>query len=329
MKRHILCMIASVLLAGCGSDETSTRDSVAARGTQQSWEDEFAVLGAYGNWIDVGVYGRVWQPAVSPGWRPYTYGQWVWTDRGWMWESDEPFGWVVYHYGYWTVMGAAGWVWVPSEEWSPAHVRWDNGDQYIAWAPAPPPQGSMPGAYSPGYDNYWVVVPAYQFTRTNVGSFRTTPTVLPSAPSGRRDLQRAPDVAKIARVTNVQIFQLQTEEENVRSGERTLVHVRVRPAEQVLPVSSPVAPLSPAPEPMSPVPGAARRVTPAPVTPAPAPATGRPKQEIERQTPPANAAAPKVHNKGPKNAVVKPKVVPVTPPPPPPPPAEKAKKDGK
>jgi len=326
MKPYVLGLVAILALAGCGSDETATADKSAA--PAQSWDDEFAVLNTYGSWLDVGIYGMVWQPAVAPGWRPYTYGQWVWTDRGWMWQSDEPFGWVVYHYGYWTVLGPTGWVWVPSEEWSPARVRWDNSDQYIAWAPAPPPQGTLPGAYTPGYDDYWTAVPAYQFTRENVGSFRSVPPVSGRTPSGRKEVQRPPDVTTVARVTSVPIVQLQTDEEKVPSGRRTLVRVKVRPAEQLLPASTPTMIESPLPQPMTPVPGAGARVSPAPVA---SPPSAKESRETERKAHAVKALTPTSHTKAPKAEVAKPMVVPVKPAPaaPAPAPAEKAKKDGK
>ena len=38
---------------------------------------------------------------IGAGWRPYFYGEWIWTDEGWYWESDEPWGWACYHYGRW------------------------------------------------------------------------------------------------------------------------------------------------------------------------------------------------------------------------------------
>lgn len=56
-----------------------------------------------GYWVEDPYYGTVWYPSRSDrDWRPYSYGQWVWTsDYGWYWESDEPWGWATYHYGRW------------------------------------------------------------------------------------------------------------------------------------------------------------------------------------------------------------------------------------
>jgi hypothetical protein len=63
----------------------------------------FDALSPYGEWVEHPDYEYVWIPNEVPGdWRPYTVGQWVWTDDyGWYWESDENFGWAVYHYGRW------------------------------------------------------------------------------------------------------------------------------------------------------------------------------------------------------------------------------------
>ncbi len=99
-----------------------------------------APLAAHGAWVEVGSYGRCWRPAhVAVGWRPYGAGEWVWTDCGWYWASDEPWGWACYHYGYWVLDPSYGWVWIPGVEWAPAWVSWRVGGGYIGWAPAAPP----------------------------------------------------------------------------------------------------------------------------------------------------------------------------------------------
>src|SRR5579859_2268086 len=53
-----------------------------------------APLAAHGMWVSVGSYGRCWRPVgVAVEWRPYCSGEWVWTDCGWYWSSDEPWAW--------------------------------------------------------------------------------------------------------------------------------------------------------------------------------------------------------------------------------------------
>jgi hypothetical protein len=101
--------------------------------------DFHAPLTPHGAWIEVGTYGRCWRPAhVAVGWRPYCDGEWVWTDCGWYWVSDEPWAWACYHYGWWTLDPTYGWIWVPGIEWAPAWVSWRVGGGYCGWAPLPP-----------------------------------------------------------------------------------------------------------------------------------------------------------------------------------------------
>ncbi len=99
----------------------------------------YSSLDAYGEWIPVsqGLYG--WRPLrVMTGWRPYTFGRWVWTDDGWYWASDEPWAWAVYHYGRWHFDDYYGWIWIPGYDWAPAWVEWRVGGDYVGWAPLGP-----------------------------------------------------------------------------------------------------------------------------------------------------------------------------------------------
>lgn len=122
--------------------------------------DFYEPLTPHGTWVTVGTYGRCWRPArVAVGWRPYTYGHWVWTDCGWYWESDEPWAWACYHYGYWVHDSFHGWVWIPGIEWGPAWVSWRVGGGYIGWAPLAPPHVT-------------VVVGAPHFVFVKSGRFR-------------------------------------------------------------------------------------------------------------------------------------------------------------
>ncbi len=99
----------------------------------------FSELNDYGEWVHVHGLGRVWRPDAEPGWRPFMYGHWVYSNDGWLWDSDEPFGWIVCHYGNWYHDEEMGWVWVPGDQWSPARVEWYVTDNEIAWAPLFPP----------------------------------------------------------------------------------------------------------------------------------------------------------------------------------------------
>ncbi len=98
-----------------------------------------APLAASGRWVVAGRLGRCWRPmGVEAGWRPYCSGEWVWTDCGWYWASEEPWAWACYHYGSWMDDPALGWIWIPDIEWSPAWVTWRTGGGYIGWAPCAP-----------------------------------------------------------------------------------------------------------------------------------------------------------------------------------------------
>ena len=295
MKSKVLMLAALPLVAaGCIVVQSADRsDSVQPAYNSPSQQDPspvapaasddpYPVLDAYGNWIDVGDYGRVWQPAVAYDWRPYSNGQWVWTDRGWMWDSDEPFGWVVYHYGEWTQMPALGWVWIPGTEWSPARVDWYTEGDYVGWAPMAPPHASYPEVYHPGYENYWTMVPTPQFTRLNVGAYRTVRSSPPPqpgyAPPRGRAVNRPPDIITIQGATHQLISPRKTEQDQVKVGRREVSRVRVAEDNRPAPAPSVYGSGSPAPDnnqqpspsnPMTPgvLPPGARTTNPRPRTP--------------------------------------------------------------
>ena len=114
-----------------------------------------------GSWVEAGNYGYCFRPRVSEDWRPYRDGHWVWTDRGWYWDSNERFAWATYHYGRWVDIGGTGWCWVPGNQWAPAWVSWRESDQDVGWAPLPPEadvSGSLP--ISSWSDSYYGIGPA-------------------------------------------------------------------------------------------------------------------------------------------------------------------------
>ena len=115
-------------------------------------------LAPYGTWSYVNGYGEVWQPSVAPGWRPYYYGKWVWTDAGWTWASEEPWGWGPYHYGRWGWDAARGWFWVPGFQWAPAWVSWRFSGSVVGWAPLLPGV-SLYASASPALYPAWTFVP--------------------------------------------------------------------------------------------------------------------------------------------------------------------------
>ncbi|MEY5016867.1 MAG: hypothetical protein RIS92_3225 [Verrucomicrobiota bacterium] len=104
------------------------------------WAGRFfrKALAPYGEWMDVQKLGQVWRPKVEKGWSPYSVGDWVYTDLGWVWTGDEPFASIVYHYGRWARTKELGWVWVPGLDWSGGWVSFRYGANYVGWSPLPP-----------------------------------------------------------------------------------------------------------------------------------------------------------------------------------------------
>lgn len=95
-------------------------------------------LSPYGRWVDCR-WGGCWVPGgVSRDWQPYSNGEWIYTEYGWTWISDDPWGDDPYHYGTWAWTDLYGWVWIPGTIWAPAWVTWSYSDDYIGWAPLPP-----------------------------------------------------------------------------------------------------------------------------------------------------------------------------------------------
>jgi len=156
----ILLLIAAALVAAPRAAQASVAVSISV------FHDDLA---PYGRWVGVGSYGRCFVPLVAAGWAPYVDGQWVYTDYGWTWVSNDPFGDVPFHYGSWTWADPYGWIWVPGTVWAPAWVTWAYGDDYVGWAPIPPSFALTAG----GYVGAAVVLPATRYvfvpTRLFVG----------------------------------------------------------------------------------------------------------------------------------------------------------------
>jgi len=156
--RAATIVVAAVLLAGCRRGE-ATRPTHASEATSDRFHD---VLAPYGSWIDTREHGRVWVPAqalVGPDFFPYmSDGTWVYTDRGWLFESLYSWGWAPFHYGRWAFAERIGWMWIPGEAWAPAWVDWRWGGGYVAWAPLPPSRPSGRAAKVPR--SHWLVVEA-------------------------------------------------------------------------------------------------------------------------------------------------------------------------
>jgi hypothetical protein len=134
-------------------------------------------LTPYGRWVVAGSYGNCWVPGgVAASWSPYVDGQWLYTDYGWTWASNDPWGDVPYHYGTWAWAPPYGWVWVPGTVWAPAWVTWAYTDDYIGWAPVPPSFAFSVGGYVGGpvvvAQSRYVFVPSRQFVGVPIQSVR-------------------------------------------------------------------------------------------------------------------------------------------------------------
>lgn len=145
MKRRISLLLVGLVtgfspLMVNGQVSLSAEIQVGPAAVQiNSPSDFIQPLSTYGTWVDVAPYGRCWHPnRVAGDWQPYAYGQWVWTDAGWYWQSDEPWGWATCHYGSWINAPNYGWCWIPGTQWAPAWVTWRQSDDYVGWAPCGP-----------------------------------------------------------------------------------------------------------------------------------------------------------------------------------------------
>jgi Family of unknown function (DUF6600) len=170
-------------------------------------------LAPYGNWVRSARFGLVWTPRhVAPGWRPYVYGHWAYTDYDWTWVSDEDWGWATYHYGRWYFDPDRGWLWVPGDQWAPAWVAWRSDDDYVGWAPLPPDVDAF--RVGGGF-----VIDPFAFSFVRVGSFcdpyvyrhfeplsrnvrfwRATRDVTRYSFDGRRVLNRGIDIHRVERI---------------------------------------------------------------------------------------------------------------------------------
>jgi hypothetical protein len=135
-------------------------------------------LAPHGRWFRHPRFGWAWFPtSVDAQWRPYTHGQWVWTEEhGWYWNSDEPFGWATYHYGRWGYDEVYGWVWIPGSTWGPAWVAFRYSEGHVGWAPLPPETLEFSFGFDARYTEMsahyyeprWVFVPRTRFLDARV-----------------------------------------------------------------------------------------------------------------------------------------------------------------
>ena len=77
-------------------------------------------LSYYGNFLNVGGYGMMWQPFFAgAGWDPFMDGAWAfYPGMGFGWASSYPWGWLPYHSGSWMFLPTYGWMWQPGGTWT-------------------------------------------------------------------------------------------------------------------------------------------------------------------------------------------------------------------
>ncbi|MGB7660047.1 MAG: DUF6600 domain-containing protein, partial [Pseudolabrys sp.] len=178
--RHLRCLalavIACIAITACVLSASVTIATLTPAHAQVPAEFQSA-LEPYGSWQPHPHFGEVWVPYdLPPGWRPYTYGRWVYTEEwGWYWVSDEEeadWGWVAFHYGRWAHDRRLGWFWVPGDEWGPAWVDWRRGDDYVGWAPLPPDEFAYEYNNNPAY---WIFLPPRYLVAPRVRTYFLPP----------------------------------------------------------------------------------------------------------------------------------------------------------
>ncbi len=192
MPSRLVLALSAALAAACATAPAPAGVAAPPPGAVTLGVFERSLV-PYGEWMFVAPYGRVWRPAgVGPGWRPYFYGEWMWTDEGWYWESDEPWGWATYHYGRWTFDPRWGWIWAPGLDWAPAWVAWGTTDGFVGWTPlGPAAEAWWTGAFIVDA-TYWTFVPSPRFVGVRVNTVavppaqvgRIVPRVRPAPPPG-------------------------------------------------------------------------------------------------------------------------------------------------
>jgi hypothetical protein len=176
--RAAALVAAAVLASGCVATVATTPSPPPGPLTLDVFEGSLA---PYGEWIVLPGYGRAWRPTqVRIGWRPYLYGEWVWTEEGWFWATDEPWGWATFHYGRWLFDPTSGWVWIPGFTWGPAWVAWRAGDGLVGWAPLPPGADVWwTDAFLPD-PAWWLFVPEDRFVGVPAEQVIVAPQRLPA-----------------------------------------------------------------------------------------------------------------------------------------------------
>ena len=207
----------------------------------------YGALSPYGSWVNVDGT-QYWQPTamvVDSSWSPYCQrGNWVYTDCGWMWQSDYSWGWAPFHYGRWSRHYRYGWIWLPDTEWGPAWVSWRHSDAAIGWAPLPPGARYEAGIGFSFHGNrvsadfafglesrHFTFVPVAHFSeralvrsrlpRTEVTRVYNTTTIIQNnyTYNNNRIINRGPSITRIHELTHQEIKQVKIVDQNIHPGQ--------------------------------------------------------------------------------------------------------------
>jgi hypothetical protein len=223
----VIAFVALLLLGGCTPLPAPSADE---RG-RYSEPSMYETLDPYGAWVNHPRLGEVWRPDVESEWAPFQYGDWVWSDQGWVWSSYEPFGWLVYHYGNWYHDPDFGWFWVPGDTWSPAPVAWTAYGDYVGWCPQAPAGAYLPNPWDGGGLNYWNIVETNNFAQENVGQYRLR-SLPPRTVELMRPEHKAPDVKIIDRKLNKPLVPVKVVREATSVGKKTYYRTVMPEAEK-------------------------------------------------------------------------------------------------
>ncbi|UCH83067.1 MAG: hypothetical protein JSW50_11415 [Candidatus Latescibacterota bacterium] len=226
-------------ITGCSTTYTqmattpADEEPSAAGPYEEAYFEDYQELSSYGVWTVIEPLGWVWRPTVVSGWRPYFYGHWLWSNWGWTWVSYEPFGWAVYHYGYWHYDPIWGWLWLPGDKWFSARVKWMVYDDYVCWAPSPPPGYYIGDPWQTNVHFIWNAVPARHFTSSSVHNFSVRPP-RPAIPILDDDYRhrREPSLRFIENHTNKKVKPAQIDVRDVKTGSKTYKRMVLPPGEK-------------------------------------------------------------------------------------------------
>jgi len=207
----------------------------------------YGSLSPYGSWLTVDG-DSYWQPTamvLNSSWSPYCHrGYWVYTDYGWMWQSNYSWGWAPFHYGRWCRHSFYGWIWKPDTVWGPAWVCWRHSDSAIGWAPLPPAahyetgfgfrfHGKRPGAdFEFGLESSHFtfvpvrhfcdrMLPQRRFSRKDMTHVYNRTSAIPDnySYSNNRIINRGPPVSQIQAVTHQEIKRVAIMDQNIKPGQ--------------------------------------------------------------------------------------------------------------